>query len=55
MNAVFETAQPKKWQDIAKLMDMSKVALKFLLCVLIFSKRPKHLGFKERGTSAFQR
>lgn len=52
---VCETAQPKKWQDIDKHMGMSKVALTFPLCIVIFSKWPKHIGFKERGTSAFQR
>lgn len=49
-----ETAQAKKWQDIAKHMDMSKVALTFPLCIVIFSTWPKHLGFKEIDTSAFQ-
>lgn len=32
-----ETAQAKKWQDIAKHMDMSKVALTFPLCIVILS------------------
>lgn len=32
-----ETAQAKKWQDIAKHMDMSKVALTFPLCIVMFS------------------
>lgn len=55
MHLFCETAQTKQWQDVVQHVGMSKFALTFLLCIVMFSKSPKLLGFEERGTSPFGR